>query len=167
MYRSAFWAWSSAWRASAAGVGGQVQADLKPIVEIMNGHPVVRGWLAILHFLAYFVWVVMILSGVGLLLMRSWGRIFALLYGVYGIYSACASLLIYALFVFGPLQRLANNAADAQTRAMATIFLMSMVVGWVLMLIYPLVVTILLTRPSMARAFQEWEPRDESFDFPR
>ena len=79
------------------GNRGQVQADLKPIVEIMNGHPVVRSWLSILHFLAFFVWVVMILSGVGLLLMRSWGRIFALLYGVYGIYSACASLLIYAL----------------------------------------------------------------------
>jgi hypothetical protein len=103
--------------------------------------------------------VLMILSGIGLLQMKSWGWVLSLVYATLSILSNIA-LAVYIWFVVVPAvqafaDKLAAQGPEAQVMAGLLKFGSNFsIVTPVLSLIYPIIALILMLRPSVVAAFR-------------
>jgi hypothetical protein len=104
------------------------------------------------------IWL--IVSGIGLLNMAPWGRILSFVYAALSILSNLA-LVVMMLMVNVPLvQEFADKLSGQgpEVQLMATIMKISVYGGIIfpiVSLVYPVIVLILLLRPSVAAAFRE------------
>jgi uncharacterized membrane protein YGL010W len=94
--------------------------------------------------------IVLIASGIGLLLLQNWARILAI------IYSVLEMIFVVAGAVFS--QRLVMQAMTAQVHGapagvMAVVAQISLALGIVIGLAYPVLLLIFMTRPKVIEGF--------------
>ena len=91
------------------------------------------------------------LSGIGLLMGKSWGRIVAILYSAYAIVAVLVSLVVTFVFVVGPmLGQLDELAGPEQFGAWGG--LVGTVIGGVVGLIYPILLWYMMSRENVKNA---------------
>lgn len=109
--------------------------------------------------------LVLIAGGIGLLLMRPWGRILSL---TYACYAVVMSVLGTAVQVLVMQQTLAAQPPDNR-KLVAVIAIASTVIGFCISLGYPLLMGFFLTRPAFVAAFRRkavWEDPQASLVAP-
>lgn len=113
-------------------------------------NPVWGMWLKIGVVLGVVGAVALITSGGGLLGMRRWGRVLAIVYAVYAIADAVLTVVVQYVFVTQPLLEQAANPAARQT---AMFMVGASLGGSCLGLIYPLLLWYFMSRPHVVAAF--------------
>jgi hypothetical protein len=103
--------------------------------------------------------ILLIVSGIGLLRMQSWGRIMALVYGTVSILSHIAVLVCMVMVSVPVAQAFAEKMAakGEQEKMMASLMQFGVYMGMavpIISMIYPAIVLILMLRPSVAAAFR-------------
>jgi hypothetical protein len=104
--------------------------------------------------------VLMLLSGIGLLAMRPWGRFVAITYAVLSILYTVASLVFTAAVVMPAMSEAIQDLAgqgNAQAQLMAQAMQIGMVAGLAigaLVVIYPIIVLVIMLLPSVRAAFR-------------
>lgn len=132
----------------AAVFVAEAQGLAKAGAEEMN--PVWGMWLKISVLLGVVSAVVLITSGGGLLAMRRWGRVLAIVYSVYAIASCVLGVVAQYVFVTQPLLEQAANPAARQ----ATMFMVAAgLAGSCLGMIYPLLLWYYMSRQHVVDAF--------------
>jgi hypothetical protein len=142
---------------------------------------VVPGYKAYVYgivLVSFILDVLLIISGIGLLMMAYWGRNMAISYAMISLFTKLIMGFYLLVFVLGPVSTLIDKeaASNPQFAAMAGSmagfkfgrFIREF--GWLLPGIYPVILLILLLRPSVGQAFAQanrGRREDEDEDAPR
>jgi glucan phosphoethanolaminetransferase (alkaline phosphatase superfamily) len=116
----------------------------------LNSDPAYRAWSHLSAVVSVVFGLALIASGIGLLLLQKWARILAILY------SVLEMIFVVASAVFS--QRVMMQAMTAQIHGppasvMAVVGQISLAVGLVVGLAYPVLLLIFMTRPKIIGAF--------------
>ena len=114
-----------------------------PLPPVFQEENLRSGLMAFNLMRALIVSIALIVAGIGLLRMKSWGRILSIIYGVYGVLAA----LVVPLVAYHFMPR-APNEAEEVGRAIGV------PIGICCAIIYPVVVLIVMLAPSVAAAFR-------------
>jgi hypothetical protein len=126
----------------------EAQQRQMPGVEELN--PVWEGWLRIIVVVSIVAAFVLITSGFGLLGLRRWGRVLAIVYAVYAITSCALGVVMQYVFVAQPLLEQQDNPNNREAAMMMVgVSLVSSCAG----LIYPLLLWYFMSRPHVVAAF--------------
>lgn len=136
----------------AAKDGGQeVQRD--PVQELLAADPKVRLIGNISTGSGVVVSLVLLISGVALLLMKSWGRTLSIVYAVYDILSKIAFTALSFWFIQSALEGQEEVPAEIPLGAIQGIFAFSFSCSLIFGLIYPILLLIFMFRTAVTEAF--------------
>ena len=136
----------------AAKDGGQeVQRD--PVQELLATDPKVRLIGNISTGSGVVVSLVLLISGVALLLMKSWGRTLSIVYAVYDILSKIVFTALSFWFIQSALEAQEEVPADIPPGTLEGIFALSFSCSLIFGLIYPILLLIFMFRTAVTEAF--------------
>jgi hypothetical protein len=136
------------------GLEGMPDQPPNPVLELIEQDQGYRTFMLVSIALGFVATVVLAISGIGLLMMRNWGRQLAIGYGVYGILSGLVGMAITWIWLLGPLLEQANRAGPGPEQAAAIGGIVGGVVGGCFGMAYPIILLVFMLRPSLARALQ-------------
>jgi hypothetical protein len=116
-------------------------AALSPIIKKVYDNPSFSAWMKIATPLGSVAALVIIAAGIGLLLLRDWGRLTSIGYAIYGIVIALVNTTLML------------NAAFGEQGLTMIILLFAALVGLVFGLVYPVLLLIFMTRAKVKAAF--------------
>jgi len=124
-----------------------------PVARVMGHAPVYRIWAIFSIATGFLAAPALIAAGIGLLAMKSWGRVVTIIYSIYAIAFGLIGTLMNLIFLVPPLLRMAERhhgpeAAGAVGGAIGG------TVGGCLALAYPIVALIFMLRPRVAAALR-------------
>jgi hypothetical protein len=125
-----------------------------PVVKIMQDNPAYATFLKISIPLGMLSCGALLAAGIGLLMMKNWGRLVSIGYAVYAILFGLVGMVANFVFVIRPLleqasQKQGPEAAGAIGGAVGG------GIGGCFGLIYPMLLLIFMTRPKLVAAFQQ------------
>ena len=124
-----------------------------PVMQIMKDSPAFAAWMKLSLPLGVLSCVAVLVAGIGLLLMKSWGRVLSIAYGIFSIVFGLAGLAVNVLFLLRPLLEQASREQGPQ--AMAAIGgAVGGVMGGCIGMIYPILLPFFMTRPKVVAAFR-------------
>lgn len=99
--------------------------------------------------------VALLAAGIGLLLLRPWGRALSIGYGIYAIVSGVIGMAVTWLYLIQPMmqaagQRQGPEAAAAMGGAVGGL------AGGCIGMVYPILLLVFMTRPGIVAAFEPW-----------
>jgi hypothetical protein len=126
-------------------------------IRIMHENPAYSGWLKLTIPLGALSCLVLLVSGIGLLGLRPWARKTSVIYAIYALLFGVVNLAMSFAFLMRPLlaeaaQKQGPEAAGAIRGAIGG------VIGGVLGMVYPVLLLIFMTRPSVLEAFAPAQP---------
>jgi len=148
---------------AGGGAGGQnkMQEEMEVFMQQKNPHFKAAQYASIGANLVLSLF--MVISGLGLLQMASWGRILSIIYGVLSIGHSLLGFLDYILFQmpvmkefiaqYRPAPGQAGEAEKVALKVMDVILTFTAVMPLVFM-IYPIIVLVIMLRPKIAAAFR-------------
>ena len=155
----------------AGGAGKEQEAFQKELEDAMarempNQKPVQVAETASSLVLS----VLMLASGIGMLNLRPWGRLLGLVYAVLGMASTLAGLAYAVGVVMPALDRAAASVKVPKEQEQVFSLVMKvtplLMIGLsVLALVYQVIVLVVLTRPSVKRAFAGLPPVEGPEDY--
>jgi hypothetical protein len=98
--------------------------------------------------LLVFMYILLLVGGIGLLMFRRWGRTLSLVYGVVAILLNIVNLLLQTVFVPASLSSSSGSEAEAIGRGIG------MMIAMVVMFIYPIIVLIFMSKPNVKAALK-------------
>ena len=116
----------------------QIPADVQSLLNLL------QGFRVLLH-------VVLIVSGIGLIRVRNWGRILSMVYAVADIPATLASACVTAKMVLPAAAKVAPP--NVPPGAMEAIMFVSLGAGATCGLIYPIVLLVMLNLKSVREPF--------------
>ncbi|MDZ7619729.1 MAG: hypothetical protein U1E05_22240 [Patescibacteria group bacterium] len=116
-------------------------------------HPVVSAWMTVGVPLGFAFAIMQIVAGIGMLLLRRWGRICAIVHAIYAIVSTLAGAVISAVFVFKPLLDQMDADQNPALRAGIIGGIIGSALGSVIGCIYPALLWYFMNRPHVRAAF--------------
>lgn len=134
----------------------QMQEEMEKAMESAASRAVQIG-TAVADFV---ISIIMIVSGIGLLQLRPWGRSLSILYAILSI-SLKIFEAVYAFAVTGPtINEFINThtASAPEQQFMFNIMKMAAIIPpiiYLVCMIYPIVVLIIMFRPAVAAAFRD------------
>ena len=131
--------------------GQEVQRD--PVQEVLESDPKARLIQNISTGSGAVVSLVLLISGVGLLLMKSWGRTLSIVYSVYDILSKITFTALSFWFIQSALEAQEEVPAQLPPGALEGIFAVSFSCSLVFGLIYPILLLVFMFRPAVTAAF--------------
>jgi hypothetical protein len=131
-----------------------------PMLDLMQQNAVYAVFTKASMMLGIVATIVLGLAGIGLLMMRPWGRWLSIGYAIYGILSVIVGAVLFYTFLLGPL--LAKEAAlpPGPEKVGITAGIVGGVVGTCSGLIYPIVLLIFMYRPNVVEAMKATEQED-------
>jgi hypothetical protein len=124
-----------------------------PVIKIMREDPNYRLVTEISFIVGIPIMLLLVISGIGLLKVKRWGRTLALIYGFLGIITSIVTAFVNYQFLAKPLLAQSNlkdpQAAGAVGGAIGSIF------GGCLNLIYPVLLIFFMLRPNIVAAFNQ------------
>jgi hypothetical protein len=127
-----------------------------PVMEQMRAIPQYDFWLKLTIPLGILSSIVLLVAGIGLLRLRSWGRLLSILYGWYAIIFGVVGIGWNYLFLMRPMMEQARQQGGPEAMG-AMGGAIGGTVGGCLGLIYPVLLLIFMTRPRVKAAFQARE----------
>ncbi len=135
----------------------KLQEDLQKAMESGPAyHAVQVGNLAVDLAIS----IIMIVSGLGLLQLRPWGRTLSILYAILSITHKVFGVVYAVVFTIPVLNNFLDSPAATGPEEQMAMTIMRMVaifppIVQVLCMIYPIIVLIIMLRPAIATAFRE------------
>lgn len=118
------------------------------VFDLLRKNPLYAAWTWTSIALRVLAAIILVISGIGLLQMRPWARVAALVYAIFGIVMIIVSSLIGWLY-FMPMM----NRATGMPVLPPFVLALSSALGVLFALIYPVVLTVYMTRPWLVQAF--------------
>ncbi|MCS6862293.1 MAG: hypothetical protein NZT92_18470 [Abditibacteriales bacterium] len=128
-------------------------APPNPVIDLMTRTPFLRTWTIGVGVLGTIAAIVLIVAGIGLLTMQAWGRLTSIGCAVYQIVSGIVGMVVNYIFLIGPLMEQVRQSGGPEA-AGAIGGALGGTIGGCIGLIYPLLLLIFMTRPSVVQAFQ-------------
>jgi len=126
--------------------------------EALELSPLMATWLKAATILGFFANVVLLAAGVGLLMMRGWGRMLSLIYSIYAIVGTAVGMVMNWFFIVMPL---INSMDDGRGPGPALIgAAIGGVFGGCVSLVYPALLWYFMTRPGLVAAFAGQSPHE-------
>jgi hypothetical protein len=127
--------------------------------------------------ISFFLDVMLIIAGIGLLMMANWARYLSIAYAIFSLFTKLLLGLYLLVFLVGAVSTITDEEfqknpklAAAGTPGTMKVSRLIRDFAWLIPGIYPVIVLALLLRPSTARAFAaaaRTARRDEDEDYPR
>jgi hypothetical protein len=124
--------------------------------EALELSPLMSTWLKAATILGFFANVVLLAAGVGLLLMRSWGRVLSLVYAVYAIVGTIIGMAMNWFFIIVPALRTLDDGRGPGPVLIGA--LIGGMLGGCVSLIYPALLWYFMTRPRLVTIFAGQTP---------
>ena len=129
-----------------------------PVYDVLQQTTLMRLWTyASVSFGAVFA-LVLVVSGVGLLMSREWGRLLAILYGIGSVVLGVAGTVINVTVLMPALARLTDSSSPDMMAA-AVGGMVGGAIGGCLGLVYPVLLLIFMTRPRVVAYLRQESPR--------
>ena len=128
-----------------------------PVVTIIRDNPAYAAWMKISIPLGILSCVLLLAAGIGLLLLKEWGRKLSIAYAIYAIVFGIAGTVLNFVFLTRPmLERASQQQGPEAAGAMGGAIGGS--VGGCFGLIYPILLLIFMMRPNVKAAFRPFDP---------
>jgi len=127
-----------------------------PVLEAMRENRLYLAWTIVSGSLSFVVSGILLAAGVGLLNLKPWARVTSIICAIYGI-AACVLGQAMNLSVMIPYARKLSESGGPQAAA-GIGGMIGGVFGSCFGLIYPILLLIFLTRPTVKAAFQPTIP---------
>jgi hypothetical protein len=124
-----------------------------PVLEIMRNNPGYVLWMEITIPLGVLASGVSIAAGIGLLKLKSWGRILSIGYAIYSIAAGVLGVLLSFVFVMQPLMQQASQKSGPEAAALIG-GAIGGTIGGCFGMIYPVLLLIFMFRPKVVAAFR-------------
>jgi hypothetical protein len=124
------------------------------IVKLLNDNPAYAAWMKVSIVMGLVSNTVLLVAGVALLLLKNWGRITSIVYGIYAIIWSLAG----ACIVFVSLTAALHGNLDRFGGIAIAFGLVGAVIGLAFSLAYPILLLIFMTRPNVVAAFRPAAP---------
>lgn len=134
-----------------------VKPDLNvknPVLDVMRQNPGYVMYTNISMVVGAVFTLVLLLAGIGLLMLRPWGRWLSIAYAVFAIISLIVNSLINYYFLLAPMIDKLAALPPGQEKAAATGGIVGMVAGICLGPIYPVILLVFMFRPNVMAAFR-------------
>jgi hypothetical protein len=133
----------------------QPQGGMKnPAIDFMLQNPNYLAYMKFSFISGAIFCLVLGLSGIGLLMFRSWGRILALVYSFFAIISSIVGVGVTYVMLFGPLMEKASRMPDGPEKFGLIGGAIGVLVGGGAGIIYPLLLFIFMSRSSVVEALK-------------
>jgi hypothetical protein len=133
-------------------------AASNPVTQVMLENPTYTKWMKTMVPIGIVVCCASVLSGFGLLGLRSWARKVSIAYAIYGIVVVVVTVPINFFVLLPAMLEKSRQFQGPEAAGMISSTIGS-VLGVVLGLIYPILLLIFMTRPKVVAAFQVPPPR--------
>jgi hypothetical protein len=127
-------------------------AQQNPMLKIMEDDPFLSVWTRVSIPLAVAAGGALLAAGIGLLLLKEWGRKLSIGYAIYAIVMGLFGLAINLIFVFPRLMNVAGAARGPDALG-ARIGAMAGLIGGIVGFVYPALLWYFMTRPHVRAAF--------------
>jgi hypothetical protein len=124
-----------------------------PALRMMLENPTYLQWIKLTIPLGLISSIVLLMSGIGLLRLRSWARKLSIYYAIYGILFCLLSVWVQFVYLFQPLMAQAKQLQGPEA-AGAIGGAIGAMLGAVFGFVYPLFLLIFMTRRKVVDAFQ-------------
>lgn len=124
-----------------------------PALKVMRDSPGYMTWLKLTVPLGIVSSLVLVAAGIGLLKVKSWGRIMSIAHAIYSIGFGIAGIVVNYLYLMRPLFAAAQRQQGPEA-AGAIGGAIGASVGGCFGLIYPVVLLVFMTRPGVIAAFR-------------
>jgi hypothetical protein len=125
-----------------------------PVLEIMAENTLYRVFMQVSIVLGVFAALVLIISGIGLLQLKPYGRTLAIIYGVYAVVAGVVGMIVNFVFIVGPLLQQAGDSPAGPEQAAAIGGAIGGTFGGCIGLIYPVLLLIFMYRRNVVEAFR-------------
>jgi hypothetical protein len=132
-----------------------------PVLDLMQQNPAYAMYTNISMVIGAVFTLVLGLAGIGLLMLRPWGRWLSIAYAVFSIISLIVNSLINYYFLVMPLIDKVAAAQPGQEKAAAMGGIVGMVGGICIGPIYPVILLIFMYRPNVKAAFGSQDSADQ------
>jgi hypothetical protein len=139
--------------AAAQAPGDTQDLFMRKLIELAST-PMMRRFNLTDGVLGFVASAMLIVGGCGLIMQKKWGRLVSIICAFLGILSAIAGMLVQTIAIIQPLMRFAQGFGDPAAQAGVIGAVIGAYGQGLMMLIYPAVLLILLTRPRIQAAFQ-------------
>ncbi len=126
-----------------------------PAMELMKQNEPYYMFTIVMMALGFVATLALGLGGIGLLMMRSWGRTLSIGYAVYTILAGIVGMIANWVWLIQPLLEQADAMAAGPEKAGAIGGAIGGGIGGCIGLIYPVLLLIFMMRPSLVQAFRE------------
>jgi hypothetical protein len=124
-----------------------------PVLDAMRDNAGYRTFTYVATGLGSAACIVLIVSGIGLLQMRPYGRTLAIAYGIYGVVAGLAALIANITMVFGPMmQKMHDLPGPQQAGVMGG--LVGGVIGGAVGMAFPVILLFFMYRPNVISALR-------------
>jgi hypothetical protein len=134
-----------------------------PVIQIIHDHPAYSEWMNFSTGLGLLASGAKLLAGIGLLQLKSWGRQLSIIYSIYAIVMVVVGAVVNYLFLMRPLLEQAQQKHGPETAA-AIGGAVGGAFGGCFGLIYPILLLVFMTRPSVVKAFQPLHAEGQASD---
>jgi hypothetical protein len=132
-----------------------------PVLDLMRQNPGYMMYTNISMVVSAVFTLMLGLAGIGLLMLRPWGRWLSIAYAVFAILSLIVNSLINYYFLLAPMIDKLAALPPGQEKAAALGGIAGMVVGICLGPIYPVILLIFMFRPNVMAAFGSQNSADQ------
>jgi hypothetical protein len=133
-----------------------------PVLDLMRQNPGYATYANISMVLGGVLTLVLGLAGIGLLMLRPWGRLLSIAYGVFGIISVIVNAAVNYYFLLAPMIDKQAALPPGREKMAAMAGIMGMVVGTCLGPVYPVVLLVFMYRANVKAAFHAPNSADQS-----
>jgi hypothetical protein len=123
-----------------------------PALDLIESDATYRLFLQTMIVLGCLAALALIVGGIGLLLVKAWGRTLSIGYAWYAIVGAVAGMIVQWVYIVQPMLAQAQGQDEGLGRAAAAVGAVSGLVGGCLSMIYPVVLLIFMYRPAVRAA---------------
>lgn len=142
------------------------QSEMMRKLNEVSMSPAVKTYQIFDGGIGFLFSAILLAAGIGLLVMKPWGRTLSLVYAFYGIAAAIATMVFSWMMIITPLFQLVEQAPDPQAKQIMQFGAYGGMGGALAQscfsAVYPVVILIVLTRPSITRALQGLSPKRPS-----
>jgi len=124
-----------------------------PMVRLLRENHTYAAWFKIMIPLGLISSMVLLASGIGLLMMKNWGRLTTIGYAIYAIVFGLINAFVNFVYLVMPIFAHTEQGPPAEMAGQIGAAI-GTVIGGVIGMAYPVLLLIFMTRPKLIAAFR-------------
>jgi hypothetical protein len=124
-----------------------------PVIQLMHNSPAYAAWMKVSVGLGLLVCPALLASGIGLLKLQSWARVFSIVYAIYAVVMVIVSTVANYFLMVQPLLVQAQGKPGPEAAGLIGAAIGG-TIGSCAGVIYPILLLIFMLRPKVAAAFK-------------